>query len=281
MEGLAQKMALVEVGIDFSEEDVRFLQSEELHRRVGGAQKELRLLVEQSASFEKLAHEPTIVLAGRPNAGKSTLANALAGHRRAIVSPTAGTTRDVLSVEIELPGGMARLLDLAGLEEGDLKDGESIDGQMQRRARQAIEEADIVVLVHAMQDERPVAGLERAADLMVLSKADLGEVYSSGIDGLPVSAVTGFNLDTLRATLGRLAFGSDGAGASLALTARHLAAIGEAREALENAAEQVDSSPELLAADLRHALDSLGQILGVVTTEDLLGRIFSTFCIGK
>jgi tRNA modification GTPase len=276
MDLLTQTLALVEVGIDFSEEDVEFLSRQDIEGRLRNIGAQLENLVRESSRFEKLSHEPTVVLCGRANAGKSTLANALAGRNRSVVSATAGTTRDALSVEIFLPRGKVWLLDVAGLKEGS--PGDSISRQMREQAEIAMERADLVVLVREAGDERPPAALPRGADMVVWSKCDLGK--ESQPEGISVSALTGFNMDRLRHELDRLAFGAESVGAQLALGARHLAAIEQAQGALVRAGERMGSA-ELLAADLREALDALGQILGMVTPDDLLGRIFSTFCIGK
>ena len=136
MELLAESLALVEAGIDFSEERMEFLSSAQICERIDSVLNQLQTLVSQSRQFEKLAHDPSIVLAGRPNAGKSTLTNALAGKSRSIVSPQPGTTRDALSAEIALPRGVARLIDIAGI---DSPDGE-IARQMQNLAQRAIEQ---------------------------------------------------------------------------------------------------------------------------------------------
>ncbi|MGA3068320.1 MAG: GTPase, partial [Tepidisphaeraceae bacterium] len=276
MELLAETAALVEVGIDFSEEDVEFLSREEIGRRLGAMDGMLGDLVRDSLRFEKLAHEPTVVLCGRPNAGKSTLVNALAGRNRSVVSATAGTTRDALAVEVFLPRGRVRMIDVAGLEES--ASGEEIARQMREQAMGAIEGADVLVLVREAGDGRPVVGVGREPDLRVGSKIDLGGFAEAGEMG--VSAMSGMNMDRLRGELDRLTFGAESVGAKLALGARHLAAIDSARGSVKRAGERLGAA-EFLAADLREALDALGQILGAVTADDLLGRIFSSFCIGK
>ncbi len=153
---------------------------------------------------------------------------------------------------------------------------------MQAQARQAIESADVVLYCSTGVPPVPETRSARAgrpcyddADLIVYTKADL----IGATDGLAVSAVTGEGLDELRERLDQLAFGMQTPGATLALTARHLAAIGDARDAIANARHQPE--PELIAVDLREALDALGSILGVIAPDELLGRIFSAFCIGK
>jgi len=273
---ITDTLALVEVGIDFSGEDVTFLSSEQVATRIAEADAGLERLVAESARFERLSHEPQVVLAGRPNAGKSTLLNALAGHQRAVVSNTAGTTRDVISAEVALKRGMVHITDVAGLDEGEAPN--DIDRQMRQHALRATETADVLVLVEDVLHSGPRIQLPRKPDLVVRSKQDLADHPARDGD-LLVSAKTGFGLEDLRHRLDALCFGQTPAGASLALNVRHLHAIAEARPALDRA-KKLDS-PELLAMELRESLDALGGILGKVTPDDVLGRIFSGFCIGK
>src|SRR5688572_1455739 len=152
MDRIAETLALVEVGIDFSEEDVTFLSAEEVGRRAAEVAADLRRLMDESPRFERLSHEPCVVLVGRPNAGKSTLLNALAGWERAVVSRVAGTTRDVVSAEVVLRDGIVIVMDAAGLEEEvpaaeDRSPETQIARQMHERALRAVEAADVVVLV--------------------------------------------------------------------------------------------------------------------------------------
>jgi tRNA modification GTPase len=293
MDAVAETLALVEVGIDFTDEDVTFLSAEQVSRRVAAAGQSLRTLLAESARFERLTHEPHFVLVGRPNAGKSTLLNALAGRERAVTSPVAGTTRDALTAEVVLPRGMVRVTDVAGIEEeGEPEDGGAawtpvaeIEARMRQQALRAVEAADYVVLVRDATDARPPLETARHADFAVLTKADLLDPPGARTDDphtLRVSAVTGRNLDRLRATLDRLAFGDPAGRSTLALNARHLRAIEAALAALDRAASRAgDGAAEVLALELREALDALGGVLGHVSPDDLLGRIFSSFCIGK
>ena len=313
MDLLAQTLALVEVGIDFTEEDVSFLSVAEIAHRVTEADRMLGEIVEQSARFEKISHEPTAVLVGRPNAGKSTLLNALAGRERAVVSAVAGTTRDAVSAEIVLRRGMLRLVDVAGIDEAESQvfdEGENsvvlqeIERRMRERALEELERADLVILVEDGSLMMEPIALPRGADLRVMTKSDLFSrlacepcpVASEAVGHGPqaarlnnslrggeihVSAHTGVNIDLLREKLDELAFGSATIGATLALNSRHLLALSVARESLGRAAAMAAGGREFLALELRESLDELGAILGSISPDDLLGRIFSSFCIGK
>jgi tRNA modification GTPase len=291
MDDVAQALALVEVGIDFSDEDVTFLSGDEVRARCLAAVELLDELLRESARFERLSHEPRIVLVGRPNAGKSTLLNALAGRQRAVVSNVAGTTRDAIWAEVRLARGMVRVVDVAGVEEGSGFRGqgsaeESIARQMREQAMRAVAKAEIVVMVIDAVGCGGEVQLSRAVDLVVMTKADLmnDEGRQKCLPHLAcvrVSAMTGAGMDELRAQLDVLAFGEARSGSGLALNARHVRAIGEARDALSRAPESVDSGAEVVAMELREGLESLGAVLGRMSPDDLLGRIFSRFCIGK
>jgi tRNA modification GTPase len=282
---VAETLALVEAGIDFADEGVTFLSSTDVNDRITRVDAMLRELLESSSRFERLAHEPRVVFVGRPNAGKSTLLNALAGHERAVTSPVAGTTRDVLTADVALAHGIVKLTDAAGLGGEDQGDATPADvvRQMRENALRAAETAEVLVLVRDVTDSRPnLAPLPRTPDFIIETKADLQPAVAGN---LAVSAKTGANLETLRCELDRLAFGTSAGsagGIALALNARHVQAVSEARDALARAEEHVaGEAAELVALELREALDAVGRVVGVVTPDDVLGRIFSAFCIGK
>jgi tRNA modification GTPase len=276
MDELADTLALVEAGIDFSDEPVSFLSASDAVMRFESITNSLRQLLEESLRFERISHEPQVVLAGRPNAGKSTLLNALAGFDRAVVSPEAGTTHDAIGAVVHLRRGLIRVIDVAGLDQSGRTD--SIDVQMQEVSQRAIKTADVVILLIDPNDPVPPPQIDRGIDLIVQTKADLGGAGK----GLSVSAKTGSGMPEFRDRLDELCFGRpSGARDQVALTGRHVRAIEEAMQSVQRARESVASGAEIVALELREALDQLGSIRGVVSSDDVLGRVFARFCIGK
>ncbi len=294
LEAVAHTLALLEAEVDFSEEDISFISVDQRRVQVASIIAQLSDLLTRSPRLEPLDRPPALVLAGRPNAGKSTLLNALCGWERAVVSPEAGTTRDVLAVPLLLPRGWAQIEDMAGLEsaggaqaqepQSSLANGQAPASQaeaaraMQEQAQRRLLEADAIVLVRAWDDWRPAISLPRPADLTVITKCDRGAALDAAAGHLAVSARDGRNMGALRRALDRLAFGHRAAD-KLALTARHVRAIELALEALQRA--QQESATELAAHELRLALDHLGSIGGRVDPDQVLGMIFSQFCVGK
>ncbi|MGH8252437.1 MAG: GTPase, partial [Steroidobacteraceae bacterium] len=242
----------------------------------------------------------TVVLAGAPNAGKSTLLNALAGFEAAIVTPVPGTTRDVLRERILIDGVPVLLLDTAGLREG----GDEIENEGMRRARAAMAQADRVLFLIDASAERqgaeqqgaalaremalipehvPVSLVHSKADLVAADAPATRGVGSAETPAFSVSAKTGLGLDELRAHLLEAAGFQRQDSGLLSARRRHLEALTATARHVEAAEEQCHASGagELVAEELRAAQRALGEITGAGTTDELLGRIFSSFCIGK
>ncbi len=282
VETLTEALSLIETSIDFSDQGIELIARADLHQRIAATLESIRRLVRDSSRFERLSHEAEFVLVGRPNAGKSTLLNALCGYERAIVSPIPGTTRDRLSVEVVLARGIVRITDAAGISDA-ASTGAEIEQRMRDRSLLALKQADYVILVRDATDRSPLLSIPRPPDLLVHTKGDLVQSVGNSADGesVLVSAKTGRGMDDLRLRLDCLAFGRPGH-SGLALNARHLAAIDEAISCLGRALELSGTDePAMLAFEVRAALDALGRITGQVSPDEVLGRIFSAFCIGK
>ncbi len=279
--------ALVELELDFGEEDVEFARRDELRALVQTMATELDRLVTSFAAGNALKSGIPTVIAGRPNAGKSTLLNRLLGDARAIVSPIAGTTRDVIEDRLLLGGAEFRLMDTAGLREGT---GDVIEAEGIARSRARVAEALVVLYVYdaTLQSEAEAQAELDALELapearsfLLANKADQAFPQTNSI-ALPISALTGAGVEALEQRLAALAL-ELGDTDTLVTNARHVEALKASREALSGviAALEAQRSTELLAEDLRHALHELGRITGEVTPDEVLGVIFSKFCIGK
>lgn len=223
---------------------------------------------------ERVREGFVVVLAGPPNAGKSSLLNALARRDVAIVSPIAGTTRDALEVRLDLGGMPVILIDTAGLRDSD----DAIEAEGIRRARALMERADLVLSLRAIDSAPERSGIEERV-LTVATKTDLGGAVLAG--ELPVSALTGEGLlallDSIRT---RLESGRPTEPAVLTRQ-RHRVAVSSAREALQRAIEADHGHSELIAEEVRVALLALERLVGRIGVEDVLDQLFAGFCIGK
>lgn len=281
----------VEAAIDFPEEEVDFLGDRALDARLEFIRHRFAGLAETARQGALLRDGLTIVIAGRPNAGKSSLLNRLAGYDAAIVTPIPGTTRDVLRERIEIDGLPLHVLDTAGLRESP----DEVEAEGIRRAHRELERADRVLFVVDASDAAAVAAIE--ADLaglptdaprtVVLNKIDrFGQpprIEAGEPTRVHLSAATGAGLDLLRTHLKDcVGFHPAGSGV-LSARARHLEALRHARAHVEEAHRLLKErhAGELVAQELTDAQKQLGEITGQVTSDDLLGRIFSSFCIGK
>ncbi len=291
-EAVIELRTYVEAAIDFPEEEIDFLADRELGERFQGVRDHFEGVL-QSARLGRLLREGmTVVIAGRPNAGKSSLLNRLAGYDAAIVTPVPGTTRDVLRERIHLDGMPLHVLDTAGLRQaGDIVEEEGI-----RRAQAEMQRADrVLFVIDAVEDPGGIAVREERRRLppdvpltLVFNKCDLatGIPLADEVDGPPrftISALTGAGLPELRTHL-KTCMGYHGLdGGAISARRRHLESLARARTHTEEAERLLIErrAGELVAEELRMAQQALNEITGEFTSEDLLGRIFAGFCIGK
>ncbi len=288
---LVELIALLEAGIDFAEDDVSVLPGEQILSRMGGVQEPLRELVE-SFAYGKIVHEGlTLAIVGRPNVGKSSLFNRLVERERAIVTATPGTTRDTVSETVAIGGIPVKLVDTAGIRRA-LDEAESIGI---RKSMEALAEADLVLVVldcsqpAASEDRELLEQVARRPAILVENKADISSsqfsVPGSLLPTVRTSAVTGEGIPELRAEILRHIGGDSGAQSESGFltNARHQGLVRDSLTALTVAEAAVHNRVphEMLLLDLYSALRPLDEITGATTNDDILGLIFSTFCIGK
>lgn len=278
---LIRASAWAEAGIDFADEEVPGDADAEARSSVEEILREIQAHLDDSHRGELVREGMYLTVIGQPNSGKSTLVNVLARRDVAIVAETAGTTRDVIEVRMDLGGYAVTLADTAGLREA----AEAIEAEGVRRALARAEAADIVVLVLDGTAADPFAGIppeaRARASLKVWNKADLG--FPQPREGLNISAKTGEGIPVLvEALTGLVKERLAGVREAPVLTrARHRHALEEAAVALGRALQAPPGAPELMAEDMRLALRSLGRITGRVDIEELLDVVFRDFCIGK
>lgn len=300
---LVNLCSLIEVELDFAEEDLEFVSREDFIVKTENTMREIQALIESFEIGKVYREGVKVVIAGKPNAGKSSILNALLQEDRVIVSEIPGTTRDTIEENLTIGGVLFRLVDTAGLR--DTVD--RIEREGVRRAERQLSNADIILLVVDSSEElsevdsalmgRMLGDIERTQGkvhcVVAMNKIDLVQtdvavpqiLSERGYKSVKVSATTGTGLNNLRNALVETTLkGGDGSERSVVVTnVRHRNALERAWQslsfALKSAREQ--QTGDFIAADLRAALDALGEIVGVVTTDDILNNIFSKFCIGK
>jgi tRNA modification GTPase len=304
---LLKLVAHLEAGMDFVEDDIQFIGQSELKDEIHMVLAEILHLVDSAEEGRLIREGIRTVIVGRPNVGKSSLLNSILGTNRAIVSHIPGTTRDVLEEAIMVEGVMIRLFDTAGLRETT----DELENEGMSRATQTIDDADVLILVFdksSTLNEKDVLFIEKYRQkptVMVLNKSDLpqqfslrefqdivkhsGKIAEDSFEGeknyVEVSALTGEGIPSLKKAIKSLAMGRQyEAGDSVLVSRlRHKTLLRQAGTALQNALRAIDDthSAECVALELRIALNSLGEIVGVITNEDILDQIFREFCIGK
>ena len=285
-------LAHIEAYIDFPEEDIQTDTADEISARLSSAKQEVERLLDTAAHGRVLREGLRTVIAGPPNAGKSSLLNVLLGFERAIVSESAGTTRDTIEEVVDIKGVPVRLTDTAGVRDS----GDAIEKEGIARTGKALENADLIIALQdgstAPQGDESISEIAGSTNAIhVLNKADLGihpDRPSSGEgtaeNPITISCTTNDGIDLLTEAIAQRALGGVVTSVNpVAINARH-------QECLRRAAKDLDASlsalaasqpPEITAIEIRSALDAIGEVVGKADTEELLGEIFSSFCIGK
>jgi tRNA modification GTPase len=275
---LTQLRALTEAMLDFPEEEVDALHREDAAERLGAVRAALEHVIAKSRQGSLLRSGIHVVLAGRPNVGKSSLLNRLAGEERAIVTPVAGTTRDALREPIQIEGVPLVLVDTAGLRSStDIVERIGVE-----RTRRELERADAVIAVfEALGGREEIENLPAGVPVIeVYNKIDLASGFAVPAGALAVSAKTGQGIEQLRRTILQAAGWSSTGEPVFLARERHLRALEQTRGHLDAAARE-SRRWEFFAEELRLAHAALGSITGEFSTDDLLGEIFARFCIGK
>lgn len=282
---LLSHLAHLEAYIDFPEEDITPSTLQELATGLQEVRGQLLALASTADAGRLLREGVRTAIVGPPNVGKSSLLNCLLGYERAIVSPTPGTTRDTVEETLCVRGILLHLIDTAGLRDAD----NPIERQGVERTRRAWQSADLVLEVQdataPLAERDACRSPSGVPHIVLLNKCDLPEHESRRQqEAIRVSALTGEGFPELLSAIAAAFAGQCGElDSSVAINTRHLHAIRAALKALDEVLTGLGSGvlPELLAVDMRAALDALGSITGRVDSEDLLSRIFSTFCLGK
>ena len=281
-------LAHIEAYIDFPEEDIAPETVDQIIIKLDELIVSVGILIDTSEQGRILREGLLLAIAGPPNAGKSSLMNKLLGYERAIVSNVAGTTRDTIEETANIRGVPIRLIDTAGLRKVD----DAIEGEGVERAKNVIKSADLVLLV--VDGSKEIIDIDKFKSelpddlnhIVVINKNDLGvhQSYQS-IDGIRISCIDELGIDHLSEAIanycmtGKEAYGND----LIAVNSRHQSCLELSRKNLIGAKEGLINGlePEYVALDVRSALNSIGEIVGQVDVEDLLGEIFGSFCIGK
>ncbi len=282
--------AMVELELDFIEEDVEFASRDELKRLLKELDNEIEKLLSTYETGRLVKHGVRTVFVGQPNAGKSTLLNTLMGKDRAIVSATAGTTRDVIDADWSYDGLLFTLTDTAGLRITE----DEIEAEGVKRSQQAVNDADLVVFLHDLAEENrdhrsQLESLltipEEKPVIRIGTKGDLVEDVSHPDLDMVISSVQNEGIDELKSLMKERVIQEEAIDTSglMVTSSRHRDALEKAQHHVREALKALESgmTGDFLSIDLRSALNQLGTITGEITTEDILDSVFSRFCIGK
>jgi tRNA modification GTPase len=280
--------SLIELELDFSEEDVEFVHREDLIKIIARIKAVLEPLIESFKLGNVIKNGVNVVIAGRPNAGKSTLLNTLLNEERAIVSHIAGTTRDTIEEVLNIDGVLFRFIDTAGLRKTD----DSVEAMGVEKSMEKIEKADLVVYLYdvhttldlELKDEIEKLNINEERLLIIGNKADLTNAQQSSSADLFISAKDKTGMIELKhAFVDKVIDKNLASQNTIVANIRHYQALKNAYKSLDEVLEGIDThiTTDLIAFELRQALEYLGEISGEVTNDEILGNIFSKFCIGK
>ena len=287
---LTELRIYVEAAIDFVDEEIDFLNEGGIEQRIKFLSEKLTLILSNAKTGQLLRDGISVVLVGKPNAGKSSLLNCLTGEETAIVTDVAGTTRDILKEYIQLDGLPLHIIDTAGIHDSN----NLIEQEGIRRAHKEIQYADKVLIIHDVRDQHGINEFISQLDsdndkrVIIFNKIDLINqpakvVYSKDGDQIFLSIKTGEGFDLLTDYLKKSVGYDENQEAVFIARQRHVNALSEALIAINNGLIQLQQNQagEIVAEELRLAQNHLGEITGKISSDDLLGKIFSNFCIGK
>jgi len=287
---LTELRIYVEAAIDFVDEEIDFLNEGGIEQRIKLLSEKLTLVLSNAKTGQLLRDGISVVLVGKPNAGKSSLLNCLTGEETAIVTDIAGTTRDVLKEYIQLDGLPLHIIDTAGIHDSN----NLIEQEGIRRAHKEIQYADKVLIIHDVRDQHGINEFISQLDsdndkrVIIFNKIDLINepakvVYSKDGDQIFLSIKTGEGFDLLTDYLKKSVGYDENQEVVFIARQRHVNALSEALIAINNGLTQLQQNQagEIVAEELRLAQNHLGEITGKISSDDLLGKIFSNFCIGK
>lgn len=284
---LVDTLSFLELELDFADEDLEFVAKEELLAKIASTLNRIDDLL-GSYNFGRVIRDGVnVAIVGAPNVGKSSLLNYLLKESRAIVSSIPGTTRDIIREEMTTDGILFKLFDTAGLRVSE----DSIEKEGIRRSNEAVRNSDLVLFISDVEQgfnsdiyKDLLNIIDKEKVVKIINKIDL-EIKQSIGDGIKISSLTGEGINGLLGTMKQLALGNTNYSEKSAIVSnlRHYKCLRRAKESLTKAAESINQeySSEFISLDIRGAVDNLGEIIGVVTTDDVLNNIFSKFCIGK
>ena len=284
---LTELRALTEASIDFPEEEIDVISRHNVLDRLHGLLETLQKLTEEVAAAQQLSQGINVALMGPPNAGKSSLLNALAQEEVAIVTNQAGTTRDIVTRSVLINGLGIDLVDTAGLRETT----DEIEAEGILRAKSAATRADLILEIqddYAQETGEPIDISRSSQIIRVINKIDLsgrdpGIAKEADIPTVAISTLTGAGLDQLQQLITETALTSSTTNSRFSARHRHVTALKEAKTALITSLSNYENhnAAELLSEDLKNVQARLDELTGVITSDDILGQIFSSFCIGK